>query len=461
MKVAKLTMKEVFPSQTNARVDYNGTDMAELVKSIESVGLLSPIIVRQAGDIGYEIVAGHRRYHAMKKLGKEEIDVQVVEATDEDAALIQLTENLHRKDLNAIEEARSFAYMRDAFSLDVEAIARRADKSVPYVTRALALLTLPKVAVQAIESGKMPAEHGHQIARAPEKEREKLAKWAADDSGWSKQIPTLADLKREIEKKLERDLKTAVFPKEVEYASAMACTVCPHNTGNQSVLFDGAKAGKCTGPACFGKKTAAFYREMQAAGEKQFPGLKFVGLGTRNWSEEKEFKGYRILSLGGAKKDVLAKPDDHGFGIYKPTQYGSLKKPTFVIVSLKKSAAPAREAQPDYEKQRFVEERVRVALTRHAYDSIKKVTRDHVIGMIQGGGSLWVALGCKTDKDVKALVKKASFDDLLRMLWVSRLGWNITSAMEEAGIKYADVQKDAIKKAEAEYAAIAKKEKSK
>lgn len=455
MKLAEINIKDVHPSTSNTRADYNGTDMAELIKSIESVGLLNPIIVRKAGDMGYEIVAGHRRYHAMKKLGKESLPVQIVEATEEDAAQIRLIENLHRKDLNPIEEAQAFQQLFDKHQLTTEAIAQRADKSVAYVARALALLGLPKKAVEAIRLGTMPAAHGHQIARAPEKERVKLAEFAVTVNSWTKRVPTMDELKREIEKKIEKDLKTAPFPKDVDKYGGTdnpACNVCPYNTGNQNVLFDGAVAGKCTNPSCFTKRTAAGYKDLSIRFQADNPKLTYLGVSASpGYMEFRELKGYPVVDFAKRAKAIRANPEKYGFVIVKPNAYDKKSKVAFHIVSLDKKEKPEPREDRDWEKERFVNEKVLMALRVLAHNSVDKLEKKHVIQMLDSDGNT----------DMKAL-GKMSMDDLLVRLWIASLGsYEVPEKLKAVGIDARATVKEVTQKAEADYAeAKTKKEKS-
>lgn len=455
MKLAELKLKEIHPSDQNTRVDYNGSDMAELIKSITSVGLLNPIIVRQAGDMGYEIVAGHRRYHALKKLGTEQVSVQIVEATDEDASQIRLIENLHRKDLNAIEEARAFAQLRDVHTLTVQGISERADKSIAYVTRALALLSLPKKAVKAIESGVLPPEHGHQIARAPEKQRETLTEFATKVGEWTKRVPTFDELTREIARKVEKDLKSAPFPKDVaNYGGTETpeCNVCPFNTGNQEVLFDGAVEGKCTNPGCFTKRTNFVYGEMRDKVQAQMPKLTFIGFASMpGYMEFREIKGYPIVPHSKMKA-VRANPEKYGFSIVKPSAYNTKTGAKVYFVNLDKKAKPEPDQgqQKDWEKERFVEQHVNKALVALVRQSIKKVERKHLLRMImsENGGN-----------DPREFASW-TFDDMVLNILLGWIGdWQVAEKVEALGIKTADVRKKAAAEAAELYAA--QKEKTK
>lgn len=116
----------------------------ELVASIMEKGLLEPIVVRPMGDI-FEVVAGNRRLEACKRLKIGRIPCHIVELDDREAFEVSLTENLHRKTLNPIEEGSAFKKYVEALGYgSASELARRIDKSPSYVSRRIALLSLPK-----------------------------------------------------------------------------------------------------------------------------------------------------------------------------------------------------------------------------------------------------------------------------------------------------------------------------
>lgn len=451
MELQQLEMERVFPSGSNTRMDYNGSDMAELVKSIKAVGLLSPIIVRETADtlpegkqLGWEIIAGHRRFHAMKKLAAETIPAFIVQTGEEGAKQIRMIENLHRKNLNPIEEAFAFDQMRIQHDMDVTAISNLADKSVAYITRALALLSLPKNAIEAIRDGLMPASHGHQIARAPMKERERLAEFATKVGDWTKRVPTLDELKREIEKKIEKSLKLAPFPKDAAFYGGdkmASCGLCPYNTGNQNVLFDGAVEGSCTNPGCYKGREKTFYTLMEEQGAKKWPDMKFLGAKVPGYNSEREFAGFPIVLQSDKKnqKFIAEHPENFAFGIWKPEPHGyGKKKPEFVVVCIKVSdKAAVRQGQPDYERERFIQERVNICLIEWASKETPLIEKKHLIQMLEAD-----------DADEQQKLYKKSLPELMKTYWLQWLGsWELAAKLEQVGIETKSVIKAANKEA--------------
>lgn len=449
MELQDLKIKDVHPSASNTRKDFNGTDMAELVKSIEAVGLLNPIIVRKTVSAGFEIVAGHRRYTAVKKLGRDTIPARIMEYSNEEAQQVQIIENLHRKDLNPIEEAEAFDHLMQVYRLTPEMVAQRADKSVAYVVRALALTKLPESVMKSIREGSLTAEHGHQIMRTPEKNREALAKFATTVDSWKKRMPDVQELKREIEKKIEKDLKAAPFPKDVDKyggTDTPACNVCPYNTGNQNVLFDGATSGKCTNPGCFSKRTNAAYKDMAAKVALKYPGMKFIGTAANpGYAPVSQIKGYTVVDAEKKKKAIKEHPEKFGFVIVKPNLYDEKKKTFVYLVSLDKAEKPEAQPEGDWEKEQFVNERVIMALRVLAHNEVPKLEKKHVLQMLDNDGN--------TDIDEKN-IKKMSMDDLLVRLWILSLGtYEVETKLKAVGIDARETVKEITKKAEADYAA--------
>jgi ParB family chromosome partitioning protein len=123
------------------RREIDASHIEELARSIQSEGLLQPIVVRAKKD-GFEIIAGERRLRAFQHLGQKTIPARVIEASDASSATLALIENLQRENLNPIEEARGYASLLRDFDLTQEAAADRVGKGRATVANALRLLTL-------------------------------------------------------------------------------------------------------------------------------------------------------------------------------------------------------------------------------------------------------------------------------------------------------------------------------
>lgn len=150
-----------------------------LMRSILEKGLLQPIIVRMINDKNYyEIVAGYRRYSACKKLGWKKIPCQILDLSDIEAFEISIIENVQRKTLNPIDEAKAFKkYVYDNGWGSVSALASKLGKSVAYITKRIMLLDLPSDVTKAInENLLVPSIAEELFSIKKEDEKSKLAK---------------------------------------------------------------------------------------------------------------------------------------------------------------------------------------------------------------------------------------------------------------------------------------------
>jgi ParB family chromosome partitioning protein len=159
--------------------------LAELADSIKTLGVLEPLIVRPLQDgHSYEILAGHRRWHAARKAGLVHVPVVVRQTDDRTAAAITLVENLQRQDLNPMEEARALQTLMDEFQLSQVEIGELVSKSKSVISRSLGLLSLTEVVQGYIESGQLDAGHGRVLINLPDDDQATLADRAVRN-GWS------------------------------------------------------------------------------------------------------------------------------------------------------------------------------------------------------------------------------------------------------------------------------------
>jgi ParB family transcriptional regulator, chromosome partitioning protein len=155
---AEIPVGAITANPKQPRTEFDPDGHAELVQSIRSIGLLQPIVVRPARD-GYELVAGERRLRATKDAGLSTI-AAIIRQTDDDALLRDaLLENLHRANLNALEEAAAYAQLLADFGCTQEELATRIGRSRPQVTNTLRLLKLPADVQRRVAAGVLSAGH--------------------------------------------------------------------------------------------------------------------------------------------------------------------------------------------------------------------------------------------------------------------------------------------------------------
>jgi ParB family chromosome partitioning protein len=159
--------------------------LASLAASIVEVGVLQPIIVREAEDGNYTLVAGERRWRAARKVGLTEIPSIIRESDDRSLLTEALVENLQREDLSALEEATAYQELLEDFGLTHEEVGNRVGKSRSAITNSLRLLQLPAAIQGKLERGELSAGHARALLGLEDR---KFAEHIADravDEGWS------------------------------------------------------------------------------------------------------------------------------------------------------------------------------------------------------------------------------------------------------------------------------------
>lgn len=162
-EVAYLSVEEIKPNRFQPRKDFKDDKLKELTDSIKQKGLLQPILVRQVSGGGFEILAGERRWRAVRALGIDRIPAMIKETEDAGALEISLIENLQRDDLNPLEEARAYKRLMDEFGLDVDKISQVVGKATSSVSNMLRLLGLSQKAQDALFSGLITTGHAKAI----------------------------------------------------------------------------------------------------------------------------------------------------------------------------------------------------------------------------------------------------------------------------------------------------------
>ena len=175
---------EVNPLQPRQHFDTAALDT--LADSIRQIGILQPIVVRETGIVGrFEIIAGERRWRAARSIGLDTIPVVVRAADDESSLTHALIENVHRADLNPLEEAAAYRQLIDDFGVTHDELGRRMGRSRATVTNSLRLLSLPVSVQRFLLDGELSAGHARALLGCDDPvELEVLAERAADE-GWS------------------------------------------------------------------------------------------------------------------------------------------------------------------------------------------------------------------------------------------------------------------------------------
>ncbi len=162
-RYAELDTESIRPNPQQPRSVFDEDALAELAFSIKEIGLLQPVVVRPIGEDDYELIAGERRLRATKEAGLGTIPAIIRTTDDADMLRDALLENLHRADLNPLEEAAAYAQMLTDFDCTQEQLAARIGRSRPQVSNTLRLLKLPTSVQSKVASGVLSAGHARAL----------------------------------------------------------------------------------------------------------------------------------------------------------------------------------------------------------------------------------------------------------------------------------------------------------
>ena len=288
---SSLLVKNIAPSGTNR--DITEEQLAEMIESVRIHGVIQPLIVRPvecvtdervrkaAGKASHVLVAGERRWRSARTVGLEKVQVVIRQLTDREALELQAIENLQRKDLNDIEEARQYRRLLDCGS-KAEEVASRISKSRAHIYNCLKLLELPKEAQDALASGKLDRAIALLIARIAhpdarkEATRQILAGRTVYNHQTQKQEPvrlTFREAKQFIIQNFMLQLSNAPF--DLQQADLVegvpSCVTCPKRAGNIKDLFPDLSVKNrndvCTDPKCFAAKKEAVWQRVKVEAE--------------------------------------------------------------------------------------------------------------------------------------------------------------------------------------------------
>jgi ParB family chromosome partitioning protein len=153
----------IAPNPRQPRQIFDQDALAELAASIRAVGLLQPVVVRKLAGGRYELIMGERRWRASELAGLDVIPAIVRETADDDLLRDALIENLHREQLNPLEEAAAYQQLLDDFSATHEELARRVGRSRPHISNTIRLLNLPAAVQKRVAAGVLSAGHARAL----------------------------------------------------------------------------------------------------------------------------------------------------------------------------------------------------------------------------------------------------------------------------------------------------------
>jgi ParB family chromosome partitioning protein len=167
-RFAEIAVGDIVPNPKQPRQVFDDEALDELMVSIREVGFLQPIVVREVGGDKYELVMGERRWRAAQALGREMIPAIIRETRDDAMLRDALLENIHRANLNPLEEAAAYQQLLDEFGATHDELARRIGRSRPQISNTIRLLNLPAPVQRRVAAGVLSAGHARALLGLPE-----------------------------------------------------------------------------------------------------------------------------------------------------------------------------------------------------------------------------------------------------------------------------------------------------
>ncbi len=181
----EIAVSSIVPSSHQPRIHFDEEPLDALADSIGRIGVLQPILVRQVDVDRFELVAGERRWRAAKRAGLQAIPALVRDVEGRESLEEALVENLHREDLNPLEEAAAFLQLQQDFGLTQQAVANRVGRSRAAVTNATRLLQLPGEVQELVASRQISAGHGRALLTIADPAKQARLARRVVSEGWS------------------------------------------------------------------------------------------------------------------------------------------------------------------------------------------------------------------------------------------------------------------------------------
>lgn len=195
-QVLNVPIEDIIPNRFQPRLNFDESALKELAASIKQHGIIQPLVLRRLGD-KYEIIAGERRYKASKMAGLTSVPAIISVMDDHKSAEVAIVENIQRKDLSSIEEAKSYKALLDKGYLTQEELAKKMGLSQSAISNKLRLLSLSNSVQTALMEGKISERHARSLLRIENKEEQEK---------WLNKIITERITVRELDKRLKEEI---------------------------------------------------------------------------------------------------------------------------------------------------------------------------------------------------------------------------------------------------------------
>lgn len=237
--VAWLPVDQIEPNKDQPRRHFDEEKLDELAASIKEHGVIQPVVVRKKGDF-YELIVGERRWRASRKIKLEKIPAIIREAAADESLQLAIIENIHREDLNPIEEARAYDRLTKEFGMSQETVAKKVGKDRASVANYMRLLRLSPAAQKDVITGRLSMGHARALlGLSSEKDILQLRKQIVDKGLSVRQVEALV---RQINKKPDlvnngKIAKSDIFIKDLERQ-------VQDSLGTKVEIVPGKKGGK-------------------------------------------------------------------------------------------------------------------------------------------------------------------------------------------------------------------------
>lgn len=248
-KVVDIKLDQIIPNRYQPRKVFNQDEIRELAHTIEEHGLLQPIVLREYEPAKYEIIAGERRYRAMKLLGWETTPAILKKMTDEESASLALIENLQRAQLSSVEEAQAYRQLMDLNHLTQAALAKGMGKSQSFVANKLRLLKLITPVQTAILDHRISERHGRALLDLDENQQRTMLMRIVNER------LTVRQTEDEVAKILDRPLPSEVAKQkklakeQAAQATSPAAAPAKKNPAKKTKKKPAKKTSKATSKA--------------------------------------------------------------------------------------------------------------------------------------------------------------------------------------------------------------------
>ena len=211
-KVEELQLDEIRPNPYQPRKNFDEENLKDLSDSIRKNGVFQPIIVRKSSVMGYEIIAGERRFRASKLAGKDSIPAIVRAIDDEQMMEVAVLENLQREDLSPLEEAEAYNTLMKNLKITQSELSERLGKSRPYIANYLRLLDLPREVKAFVQDGKLSMGQARTLLALKDKDKlVELAKKTVKENYTVRQLEQIVN-DMNGKKKVKKDRKKKLSP---------------------------------------------------------------------------------------------------------------------------------------------------------------------------------------------------------------------------------------------------------